>query len=404
MTINLSIKHFKSVYKQSVELGNVNVFIGANGSGKSVLLEALGVLSGAVSGRVDNEVLAHRGVRLGTPALYKSSFQEMSRIPRSLELGINANLKSGLWDYIVNLSNPIDNPKPSWDYFAEKLSYNEQKVFGRSQASTGNLDGYPKFKVDRNKGWLSFLQGIEPTNSEPIKMQEFYELLKDYAIYMPNTATLRGIQTDSSQRVPLGLFGGSLAESFEELLNMEEEMFGSLDIDELFELIDWIDNISVGKPTKDMLSPGITTGQKVVRFTDRYMREGRNELTPYDASEGSLYVLFVLILAMHEKTPSIFSIDNFDQAMNPRLARKVTEVFSNKILEHNKTVLLTTHNPLVLDGLNIRDERIRLFAVERNQKGHTVVNRIKVTEKLLDEGYSLSRLWLMGRLGGVPNI
>lgn len=44
-----------------MELGHVNVFIGANGSGKSNLLEALGVLSAAANGKVDEQALLARG-------------------------------------------------------------------------------------------------------------------------------------------------------------------------------------------------------------------------------------------------------------------------------------------------------------------------------------------------------
>jgi len=39
------------------------------------LLEALGVLGAAASGRVDDESLRTRGVRPGVPQLYKSSFR-----------------------------------------------------------------------------------------------------------------------------------------------------------------------------------------------------------------------------------------------------------------------------------------------------------------------------------------
>ena len=51
------------------EPGLVNVFIGANGNGKSNLLEALGVLSAAIQGRVDYAALLRRGVRPGLPAM-----------------------------------------------------------------------------------------------------------------------------------------------------------------------------------------------------------------------------------------------------------------------------------------------------------------------------------------------
>ena len=43
----------------------------------------------------------------------------------------------------------------------------------------------------------------------------------------------------------------------------------------------------------------------------------------------------------------------------------------------------------------------------RTNLGRTVVRRVEVNEKLLKmakEGWTLSRLWVMGHLGGVPNV
>ena len=45
MLEHLFVRTFKSLDDVSVDLGRVNVFIGANGSGKTNLLEALGVIS-----------------------------------------------------------------------------------------------------------------------------------------------------------------------------------------------------------------------------------------------------------------------------------------------------------------------------------------------------------------------
>jgi AAA15 family ATPase/GTPase len=111
-----------------------------------------------------------------------------------------------------------------------------------------------------------------------------------------------------------------------------------------------------------------------------------------------------LTLALHKKTPEMFAIDNFDQALNPRLARQITKVFCDQILENNKTTFITTHNPLVLDGLDLNDDRIRLFAVDRDINGYTTINRVEINEKLLNDGQTLSKLWVAGLLGGVPNI
>ena len=151
------------------------------------------------------------------------------------------------------------------------------------------------------------------------------------------------------------------------------------------------------------------TSRHLIRFTDRWLAEGRNHISAYGASEGVLYLLFLMVLALHTKSPRLFAIDHVDQAMHPRLARAATRLFCEYMLASNppRQALLTTHNPLVLDGLNLLDDRIRLFAVERNSRGHTCVYRIEVSPYVLNatqKGLSLSNLWVMGRLGGAPNI
>ena len=74
MIRNLRIERFKSLVRLELELGRINVFVGANGSGKSNLLEAVGILGSAAFGRVDDETLLRRGVRPGVPSLYKTAF------------------------------------------------------------------------------------------------------------------------------------------------------------------------------------------------------------------------------------------------------------------------------------------------------------------------------------------
>ncbi|MCG6277937.1 AAA family ATPase, partial [Vibrio vulnificus] len=47
----LTVKGFKTlIQEEPIELGRVNCFIGANGVGKSNILEALGVLGAAANG------------------------------------------------------------------------------------------------------------------------------------------------------------------------------------------------------------------------------------------------------------------------------------------------------------------------------------------------------------------
>jgi len=113
-----------------------------------------------------------------------------------------------------------------------------------------------------------------------------------------------------------------------------------------------------------------------------------------------------MVLAHHPESPPIFAVDNFDHALNPRLAKALTAKLCEWVKERNdRQLLLTSHNPLVLDGLPLRDNDIRLFTVERSMRGKTIVSRVEISEQLLqkaDEGIPLSQQWVMGTFGGVP--
>lgn len=60
MIKEVRIKNYKSVKKLKLELGRVNVFIGANGCGKSNILEAIAFGAAAAADKLDNEFLSSR--------------------------------------------------------------------------------------------------------------------------------------------------------------------------------------------------------------------------------------------------------------------------------------------------------------------------------------------------------
>ena len=100
MRINeISIRNFKSLYDVSFEPGKLNVFIGANGSGKSSVLEALGILSAAMTDRVNTTSLQRKGVRLSTSALYKSKFSSIEKESKTVDLAIKWSKDSNNYEY-----------------------------------------------------------------------------------------------------------------------------------------------------------------------------------------------------------------------------------------------------------------------------------------------------------------
>ena len=388
----ISIRNFKALYDVTIEPGKVNVFIGANGSGKSTVLEAIGILSAAMTDRVNNNSLQRKGVRLSASQLYKSKFKTIERERPTVDLDIKWKSDQKEYDYSVHLTTPRDTDYDSWKYHSENICENGVSVWGRSNRSSVQLNN--------NIGYFMLAESLN--NNECRKMGEYIE---KYGIYQPDTLTLRGTISDTTQITPLGLNGGRLADALEDIMKTVDgdEMLGSLYMEEILDLIDWASDFRITVPKKSNLNPGVPSSRQIIEFSDKYLK-GTASFTGYDASEGALYVLFMLCLAMHPDTPKMFAIDSFDHALNPRLAKKVMEVFSQLILDSGKTVFLTTHNPLVLDGLDIGNDQVRLFTVRRNKARHAELNRIQVSEELLKSGQPLSRLWINGRLGGVPDL
>jgi hypothetical protein len=380
MLSQISVQGFKSLQDvQGLDLGQVNVFVGANGSGKSNLLEAVGLLGAAIGGYLDDQTLLRRGVRLDTPGLFMSSFKEQGV---SRQISVRATWSTG--QDVVECD--------------AKLPY--------------RMD-------DRQQFWLynlAFKHGGEEVDWSPSSMpqgpevaRDMFLALSDYAIFAPNTATLRGTTPDSVQRRPMGLSGGQMAEAVAELLDVEQGKFGAIGLDELLERLDWVDRIAVVPPSREIISPSVPTMRSIIRFSDRWMDEGSNQLSAYDASEGALYVLFALVLALHPHSPRLLAVENMDHAMHPRLLRSTIRLFCRHVLEAapKRQVLLTTHNPLLLDGLDLEDERVRLFTVERDAQGATRVNRVQAKDETVQPeggGMPLSIQWVLGRLGGVPDI
>lgn len=402
MITKFRVESFKSLESLEVELGQVNVFVGANGSGKSNLLEAVGVLSAASFGLVDDESLLRRGVRPGVPQLYKSAFPHKisERRPHIFFSAENSEAK-----YEVSLWNPIKDPKPAWRFKTEVLRRcTGEKIVDRAP--------FRKLAKEMNvEQGLAALKSVELKEDDPAR--QLLELLRGYSIYCANTPTLRGLTPDQQGREPVGLSGGRLPQAISELQQAQWTKGNEWLQDKVAEiqpdLIDWADSFGSAPSFSMPLSPSAATSKRVIRFRDRFMTPKRNLLSGYDASEGALYVLFASVLILHPKSPDFFAIDNVDQSLNPVLAKKLSAAICRWTLSapHQKQVLLTSHNPSVLDGLPLQDERVRLFTVDRDNRGHTVVKRVMLDSKLLAraaEGWTLSRLWANGLIGGVPDV
>lgn len=425
MLKNIHINRFKSIRSQYVELGKVNIFIGGNGSGKSNVLEAIGLASAALGRGLDDSDLASRGIRLSAPELMKSAHKNIET-PRTLELECGFNDKI---NYKFNLTSRVGDP--NLRFHSESCSSSTGKQFGRGPNGATVLGrSMPALEKELEKHRGMWDQVKVAYDFDECVRESFRDFSK-YVIYSPQTDFLRGVKQVNSISEPVGLHGEGLATAVKEIIKQIHEEF---DLDNKKEwsklarkcikmafLPNWTNAVRVEEiENKSLIPRGAgDPDSEMIYFIDKFMKSGRNKLTAYDSSEGTLFLLFVAVLLSHHKAPKYFALDNVDNALNPRLTRRLLEemidVAKSKLSsEHGvgpKQIFLTSHNPTSLDAFDIFDNDQRIFVVKRNQKGHTEIERLQpgpeVTKQEWNKivnGKNLSQLWLDDLIPGANGL
>lgn len=419
MINGLQIERFKSIRDLDLSFGRVNLFIGGNGSGKSNLLEAIGVLSAGLSRGISDGDFSRKGVRITPPALMKSAFKG-NDLPISLTL--KATLGSNV-EYYCALTSSVQESSLSFRH--ESCTFDGQSVFGRSPNGASACGTKLSKSVDRYRGiWdqtKALLDYPETVSGE-------LDQLASFAIYAPQTEFLRGTKAGKMDAPPIGLHGEGLPTAVRTFLSQLATARRRKDslkdpsyilikraIDLTFEP-GWAERVKVGRISEILKSRDLLeSGDDMVYFIDRFMHAKRNTLSVYDSSEGTLFLLFAAILIGHTDAPKVFAMDNVDSALNPKLTRRLLEaiIFACKSRAENKLtvgpeqVFLTSHNPTSLDAFDIFDLDTRIFVVSRNSTGETNVKRLEAPEGVTPEmwrvasrGRNLSQIWIDGEISG----
>ncbi len=371
MITEIEIGNYKSINKLRLELGRVNVFIGENGAGKSNILEAIALAAAAAADKLDNEFLASRGIRVTRPTLMRAAFPHGDTTgPISVAFKFN--------EEITNFVLENDNSAYSKWLCAQSIPKSIWKLIEAKNK---------KGEVSSLKSLISYAVNYDLL----IKQKPLIDHLENFVIYSPENTSLRTFQREG-QIEPLGING-------EGLLKLLSVYAAQLDlqainkIKSLMQLLGWFDDFQVRADSAD--------GR--LDITDRYLDEATPFLDHRSANEGFFFLLFYFALFSSNLTPRFFAIDNIDASLNPKLCEKLTRELVKLSQTHDKQAILTTHNPAVLDGLNLDDDEQRLFVISRDGDGATKIKRVK--KPVTPDGARpsrLSELFLKGILGGLP--
>ncbi len=409
MIKTVKISNFKSVQDLEIELGRLNVFIGENGCGKTSILEGIAMGSAAAQDKLDNEFLVSRGIRVSDSALMKSAFSSAQYYKEIfVEFSSDEPFKAyfhidktaGLqeeWKYTSNFSGEeavrslLNIKDPT---FSKQLS--DQIVKGVLDSGAVNIEKniYNEVAVQMVLDSV-FKKALEDaTASDPSKLSKifFEKSISSFLLFAPENYFLRRFE-EEGQISPLGIRGEGLFRHLVELSKEAPETFKA--IADNLSLIDWYGGFAIPND--------LQFTERRIAITDRFIADTIKDFDQRSANEGFLYLLFYFTLFLSKWTPKFFAIDNVDNALNPRLCSKLVEVLAKLSKEQDKQAILTTHNPAILDGLDLNDDEQRLFVIYRNADGATQARRIKPLQSLPGvEPVRLSEAFVRGYLGGLP--
>lgn len=415
MIREIEIENYKSIKKIQVNLGRFNVFIGENGAGKSNLLEAIALAGATQARKLDNEFLSSRGIRVTHPQWMRNAFTKDNTIE---PIKIKATEEHG--ETLIFDIKSDDSPYPQWqakiqDNVRAKISKPSDmlefiKTFQKDSSNKDETEEVIKILVD----YLKNPQNIKTTYHKEKESTEIeinletpspfldiaknrqdniFRSLSDFIIYSPENSALRNFEKEG-QIEPLGINGEGLLK----LLSVFEAENNKTILDSIkrsLKVLGWFKDFNMVFTS--------TSNQSRMEISDRWIDNDLNCFDQKSANEGFLFLVFYFSLFSTKLTPSFFAIDNIDASLNPKLCQKLITQLYKLSCENDKQVLLTTHNPAILDGLNLDDPEQRLFVISRGNRGDTRIRRIKKDEQI--EGIKPSKLsesFLRGSLGGLP--
>ena len=384
MIKRIKIENYKSIVDQTLELGAFNVVIGANGCGKSNILEAIAMAALSSSGGLLPEMFESRGIRLSDSRFMRSAFEDTDKEYISLQVETTGGDES-----LYRIHYNTELRPAQWEDVVEeetKALITTVKDHGQKY-KIKDLVAFLKSRDDRNAINVNLLEG---ENHQLILTRSRVNGLRSFTIYSLEESALRSL--DSMPSTKLGRTGKGLLPYLKELSKTNEGRAVLKEIKENMQVIDWFEGM-------EMPEQGLAQDSTLI-LKDRYVDETLSYFDQRSANEAFLYLLFYFTLFISEETPSFFAIDNIESSLNPKLCRLVISKLTKLAQEHNKQVILTTHSPFVLDGLDGLSEEKCLFVASRNSDGFTVTNRIAENK---NKSIPLSEAWLKGYLGGLPN-
>lgn len=358
----ITIQGFRSVSDQTVALGDINVLIGANGSGKSNFIEAFRMLREISEGRLKQYVatsgeadrIAHFGTKITRKIRFKAYFNDSVD---QYEISLIPTETGGLV------------PSEEYAYYWMKSAYPQpyQKSLpslgGEAAISRQSVEGVASYVKAALSSWRIY-HFHDTSKSSPMKASAD---LDDNRFLRPD--------------------GSNLA-SFLYFLKQEHENDYNMIRSTIRRIAPFFDDF--------ILEPRSLDATKIRIEWKHTQSDSYFDVSSFSDGTLRFIALSVLLLQPIKFKPSIILVDEPELGLHPA-AITLLGALIRQASAHSQ-VILSTQSPFLLDHFDVEE-----LIVTETSDGASVFRRLQkeAISQWLDE-YSLGELWEKNELGGRP--
>ncbi|MFZ1827538.1 MAG: AAA family ATPase [Candidatus Competibacteraceae bacterium] len=369
MIESIHIENFKSLRDVNLQLGALNLFIGANASGKSNFFDAFRVLQGIGYGFTISEILDGRpkgsgsfewdAIRGGSAkALFEGNSNRQSRLTLTAKTGLGKNRR--FFKYGIGFS-PITgkvfeewltSPIPIYD--SRPIQQPSTNPFFQVQYYPEKPGRRPHLKFESSRPVLGqFVKGYPGrwNKSDAERAEQLQMLLADMQRLDPSPALLRGYsQAHQIQRM------GERGENFAALVR-------TLCADPALKdaYLSWLRHL---RPEE---IDDVDTLRGAVGEPLFMLKEGGREFPAPVLSDGTLRFAAITAAFFQPSMPAILTIEEIENGIHASRLRLLVELLRNRASQGQTQIMATTHSPIVLAWLN-EDEYATTFFCKRDEK------------------------------------
>ncbi len=377
---SISVKGFRRLQDIKLEMRNLIVMIGANGSGKTSFLDVLSVLAASASGNLHNILQLKGGLN---EILTRGKARDL-KIAISMKIPERQPLKYGLTLSAKGLSYEIREEsltQPSDINAREPFKYIESdgldiKYFNQEDRKLLR----PNW--EHNPLETSLFQ-VPKMYREPENLRKSLASCTYYgALDVSEKSLIRLPQAMRPAKLP-GAKGEDLVSCLYDLRETEPDRF---------EMVENI--ISAAFPDFERLNfPPVAAGTISMTWKDRNFYQ---PIYVHELSEGTLRFLWLITLLQSQKLTTITLLDEPEVSLHPELLRQL--VYLMREASKHTQLIVATHSDRLIRFLEPRE--VLICDIEEGEAKMTWADTFNLDKWL--EDYSLDQVWAMNVMGGRP--